>query len=55
MNNKIKVTNIETQEEKIYTSFRKIVIQFNINYYTIYKYSQSGETYKDYKYKILNE
>ena len=55
MNNKIKVTNIETQEETIYTGIRKTAKQFNISDYTIYKYSESGESYKGYKYKIISE
>jgi hypothetical protein len=52
-NNKIKVTNIETKEDIIYIGLRKASKAMHITDSTIYKYSESGETYKGYKFEII--
>ena len=54
-NNKIKVTNIETKEDIIYIGLRKASKAMHITDSIIYKYSESGEDYKGYKYKILTD
>jgi len=55
INNKIKVINVETKEEKIYNGIRNTSKIMHITDSTIYKYSASGETYKGFKYEITNE
>ena len=55
INNKIKVINVETKEEKIYNGLRNTSKIMHITDSTIYKYSASGETYKGFKYEITNE
>ena len=55
INNKIKVINVETKEEKIYNGLRHTSKIMHITDSTIYKYSASGETYKGFKYEITNE
>jgi hypothetical protein len=55
INNKIKVINVESKEEKIYNGIRNTSKIMHITDSTIYKYSASGETYKGFKYEITNE
>jgi len=55
INNKIKVINVETKEEKIYNGIRHTSKEIGSSSVTIIKYAKSEETYKGYKFEIISK